>query len=145
MFNNNILYGEVMSCKQYLSHHMRGSRIFRQGCGPDFLIINVFRRGGGGVWTSLEKQSGPIASKIHLNHGGIRKFFQNIEKHCKVMGPTVSSRAESPIHRRRSMSVAGTGYHFSSRYCHICSMRNHSTHDCWFNVRHSGISHRSVH
>ena len=83
--------------------------------------------------------------KIHLNHGGIRKLLQSIEKHCKVMGPTVSSRAESPIHRRRSMPVAGTGYHFSSRYCHICSMRNHNTHDCWFNARHSGISHRSVH
>ena len=83
--------------------------------------------------------------KIHLNHGGIRKLLQNIEKHCKVMGPTVSSRATSPIHRRRSMPVAGTGYHFSSRYCHICSMRNHNTQDCWFNARHSGILHRSVH
>ena len=83
--------------------------------------------------------------KIHLNHGGIRKLLQNIEKQCKVMGPTVSSRATSPIHRRRSMPVAGTGYHFSSRYCHICSMRNHNTQDCWFNARHSGISHRSVH
>ena len=72
--------------------------------------------------------------KIHLNHGGIRKLLQNIEKHCKVMGPTVSSRATSPIHRRRSMPVAGTGYHFSSRYCHICSMRNHNTQDCWFNA-----------
>ena len=68
--------------------------------------------------------------QIHLNYGGIRILLQNIEKHCKVIGPTVSSRAESLIHTRRSMPVAGTRYHFSSRYCHICSMRKHNTHDC---------------
>ena len=67
------------------------------------------------------------------------------KKQCKATGPTLPSTAESLIHRRRGMLAAGTRYHFSSTYCHICTMRNHTTHESWFNAGRSGIVHCSVH
>ena len=86
--------------------------------------------------------------KTHLNMSGTRKFLMNIESVCKVrnvMHPVNRNEHgnrsvkgyQGPRTGRRAPPRAGPRY--SQKYCHICAMKNHSTKECWFNGRNSGM------
>ena len=87
--------------------------------------------------------------KVHLNLAGTRKLLLNIDKYCKVTGPADFFRPE-PGHYRRNVtrrnitSQMGRRNHYSQKYCHICTQNNHSTYECWFNGRRTGMPNRSV-
>ena len=87
--------------------------------------------------------------KVHLNVGGTRKLLHNIDRLCKVAGSTVSSEAESRGRGPRSRgprNVAPTDRRSqrSPKFCHICSMSNHNTCDCYFNSRRAGMTGRNA-
>ena len=87
--------------------------------------------------------------KTHLNMSGTRKFLMNIDSVCKVRNAVpLSNRNE---HGSRSVKgyqgsrggrgpLPRAGPRYSLKYCHICAMKNHTTKECWFNGRNSGMS-----
>ena len=90
-----------------------------------------------------------MKDKTHPNASGTRKLLQSIDKHCKI---TRSSEPQStPLtSRQHTRPPVGRGYkqkgykHVNANYCHICSMNNHSTNNCWFNGRSNGMPRRQT-
>lgn len=77
--------------------------------------------------------------KTHLNQTGTRKLLHIIDKIFKVTGstgPRKVLRGYSELNKPHT----NRPYKPKSRYCHICSMNNHSTYECWFNGRSNGRS-----
>ncbi|MCG8048029.1 MAG: SGNH/GDSL hydrolase family protein, partial [Candidatus Thiodiazotropha endolucinida] len=86
--------------------------------------------------------------KIHLNSFGTRKFLSNVDKVCKIAkslsfaGQRTSG--STIFHNSRRSSVpAAMRYRSPRKYCHICAVNGHSTDECWYNGRSSGLSRRS--
>ena len=77
--------------------------------------------------------------KTHLNKSGTRKCLRNIDKIYKVTGSAAPRKAFQSYPQSNKPHV-DKRYKPRSRYCHICSMNNHSTHECWFNGRNTGRS-----
>lgn len=72
--------------------------------------------------------------KLHLNISGTKRFLTNINK---VIGVTNSSPYSNKLrlsHGYRQNQNASNPAR-SQKYCHICTRKGHSTHDCWFNGR----------
>ena len=87
--------------------------------------------------------------KVHLNLAGTRKLLQNIDKYCKVTGPVDFFRLgqghyRRNANRRKVTSQMGRRKHYSQKYSHICTQNNHSTYECWFNGRRTGMPNRTV-
>lgn len=60
--------------------------------------------------------------KLHPNSFGTKKLLKNIDAIYKVTNDGTNPMATRPI------------------YCHICSRKGHSTHDCWYNGRNTGLN-----
>lgn len=82
--------------------------------------------------------------RTHLNRSGTRKFLTNIDNVFKVLGVANSASrskrtfsSNKRIQGFRHMAVPRQRYspRMSSKYCHICSLNNHNTAECWFNGR----------
>ena len=85
--------------------------------------------------------------KTHLNMSGTRKFLTNIDSVCKVRNisnlATHNERASRTVRSyqgpRRGRGPPPRRGPSSQKYCHICTMNNHTTTECWFNGRNSGM------
>ena len=84
--------------------------------------------------------------KLHLNVGGTRKLLHNVDRLCKVTGSPSSSTAEPQKHRPRNIvpTERRSRRTHVQTFCHICSMRNHNTYECYFNSRRAGIAGRNA-
>ena len=85
------------------------------------------------------------SDKTHLNVAGTRKLLHNVDRRCKVTGPTGSSKAEPQRHRPRRIAPSEGRFQSLPTFCHICSMRNHNTYECYFNSRRAGMAGRKAH
>ena len=88
------------------------------------------------------------SDKTHLNVSGTRKFLANIDTVCKVakLANLLNNNAQViPPKKYFQSSRRGTRppprreNRSSPRYCHICTMNNHATIECWFNGRNTGM------
>ena len=82
--------------------------------------------------------------RIHLNRSGTRKFLSNIDNVFKVLGvansvsryqQTFSSNKRFQGFRPIAVPRQRNSPRMSTKYCHICSLNNHNTAECWFNGR----------
>ena len=73
------------------------------------------------------------SDETDLNVAGTRKLLHNVDRRCKVTGPTSSSKAEPQRHRPRRIAPGERRFQSLPTFCHICSMRNHNTYECYFN------------
>lgn len=89
--------------------------------------------------------------RTHLNRSGTTKFLSNIDSTFKVLrGTNSSSQSQQTFPRnKRFQGFSGVsrprqryGLHASAKYCHICSLNNHDTVECWFNGRNTGQQRR---
>ena len=87
--------------------------------------------------------------KLHLNQHGTRKLVTDIDKTCKIKRSDVPEHNRNQSKRpfmgpRRMMAPpAYRGRQEMSRFCHICHINNHSTQQCWYNGRSSGVPDRA--
>ena len=89
------------------------------------------------------------SDKTHLNMSGTRKFLRNIDSLCNVRTllnlATHNERTSRPVksyqgqRRNRGPQHRREVPRYSQKYCHICTMNNHTTTECWFNGRNSGM------
>ena len=92
-----------------------------------------------------------MKDKTHLSASGTRKLLQCIDKTFKITRSSEPQRTPSnPPRARYHKPAAGRRYRqhgqsFNTNYCHICSMNNHSTNNCWFNGRSNVISRHTTH
>ena len=75
--------------------------------------------------------------KLHLNSFGTRKLLKNIDAMYKVTNVRTQSKTPGKIKGftyvgRSGFLAKGRGYKSGPIYCHICSMKGHSTQDCWY-------------
>ena len=86
--------------------------------------------------------------KPHLNMSGTRTFLLNIDAVCKVTnGANVANRSEQARlqvkvyqgSRRKTGPPQRRGPRSSPNHCHVCSMNNHTTRECWFNGQNAGM------
>ena len=82
--------------------------------------------------------------RIHLNRSGTRKFLSNIDNVFKILGvansvsryqQTFSSNKRFQGFRPIAVPRQRNNPRMSTKYCHICSLNNHNTAECWFNGR----------
>ena len=79
--------------------------------------------------------------RVHPNSSGIRKMLKNIDTVHGITNSHTGSRPYIPVRRistyfKRSgfSSAVGTNrrdYRNRAKYCHICLIRGHDTHECW--------------
>lgn len=87
--------------------------------------------------------------KLHLNQHGTRKLVTDIDKTCKIKRSAVPEHNRNQSKRpfmgpRRMMAPpAYRGRQQMSKFCHICQINNHSTQQCWYNGRNSGVPDRA--
>ena len=102
-------------------------------------------------YNSFLLASGDIADSyfhrdmVHPNYSGIRKMLKNIDAVHGITNshtgsrPYVPARRTSTYLKRSGFSSAfctnGIDYRNRAKYGHICLIRGHDTHDCWFNDR----------
>ena len=67
--------------------------------------------------------------KLHLNSIGTRKLLKNIDAMYKVTNVRTQSKTPGTIKYlgRSGFPAKGRGYKSGPKYCHICSMKGHST------------------
>ena len=83
--------------------------------------------------------------KIHLNSFGKKKLLKNIDVVHKITSEHTNYETAVP---RKGHAFAGrSGFHAhegryksGSQYCHICTRNGHSTQDCWYNGRNTGLN-----
>ena len=88
--------------------------------------------------------------KTHLNLSGTRKLLSNINKVCKVKNNSGNLPARNGKHfppkrgfqgfRKGTGPTKRGGPRSPPRFCHICTINNHSTRHCWYNGRNTGLS-----
>ena len=86
-----------------------------------------------------------LRDRVHPNSSGIRKMLKNIDAVHGITNSHTGSRPYIPVRRTSSYlkrsglsSAVGTNgrdYRNRAKYCHICLIRGHDTHECWFNGR----------
>ena len=87
--------------------------------------------------------------KVHLNQHGTIKLVTSIDRVCKIKGSTPPEhngpKSKGPFMRPRRMGAPRVqrSPHRVSRYCHICLTNSHTTQQCWYNGRSSGMPERS--
>lgn len=83
--------------------------------------------------------------KVHLNEHGKRKLLSNINDLCKVTNDQNSSQPRRMFQgsRQGARPPQRRGPHSMSKFCHICQINRHTTQECWYNGRNSGMPGRS--
>ena len=98
-------------------------------------------------YDSFRLASGEIPSsyfwkdKIHLNEHGKRKLLSNINEQCKAMSDQNAARPRRMFQgsRQGARPPVRRGPRSVSKFCHICETNTHTTRDCWYNGRNSGM------
>ena len=102
--------------------------------------------------------------KTHLNSFGLRKLLSDLNRVHHITRPHQESAPRNNINDQRPgisprshyrngphsgyrHGAGGRTYrhgnHFTSKFCHICSIDGHETRECWFNGRNNGWSERN--
>ena len=90
-----------------------------------------------------------LRDNVHFNAFGTRKLLYNIDKLHKITKPisysvqTSSSRGFRQTARGNNTHSKFRGHCHPLNYCHICSRNGHSTQECWFKGRNSGINYQT--
>ena len=82
--------------------------------------------------------------KLHLNSFGTRKLLKNIDAIYKVTNEGANAKTLESIKGfsyvgRSGFPAKGRGFQSGPKYCHICSMKGHSTQDCWYKGRNTNL------
>ena len=73
--------------------------------------------------------------ELHPNSFGTKKLLKNIDAVHQVTNEGTNFKTPGPrkgftFVRRSGFPAKGRGYQSGPKYCHICSMKGHSTQDC---------------
>lgn len=79
--------------------------------------------------------------KTHLNMSETKKPPRHIDQIYKITG-SAGPREAFRDKTQPNKPYRDSQYKPRSRFCHTCSLNNHSTHECWISGRNSGLSGR---
>ena len=83
--------------------------------------------------------------KLHPNSFGTKKLLKNSLAVYQVTNVGTNFKATEPVKGftfvgRSGFPAKGRRYQSGPKCCHICSMKGHSTQDCWYNDRNTSLN-----